>query len=45
MVGSKLDNSSFAMVSVFVSWLAEFIFPGISSGKAHRNYISQVVAS
>lgn len=44
-MGLKLDNRSFAIVSVFISWLDKVIFPGISLRRAHRNYISQILAS
>lgn len=32
------------IVSVFVSWLAEVLFLEISSKRAHRNYIFQILA-
>lgn len=44
-VGSELDTSSFTIASVFISRLAEVVFPGISSRRAHGNYISQILAS
>lgn len=44
-MGSKFDTSSFVIASIFICWLAEVIFLGISSRRAHGNCISQILAN